>query len=49
MSQSSNKGRKPFNRERDVLGDGKAGLMSNSMFFDFKNKMSKPSKTNQFL
>jgi len=41
-------GRKSFKRQKDIT-QGKADIMSNSMFFDFKNKMSKPTKTNQFL
>ncbi len=32
-----------------MLGSGKMGLMSNSTFFDFKSRMSKPKNTNQFL
>ena len=31
------------------LGGGKEGLIKNSAFFDFRSKMTKPSKTNQFL
>ena len=44
------KKRQPFNRDRDVLGQGRQQpFMQNSTFFDFKNKMSKPQNTNQFL
>ena len=41
--------RKPFDRERDIVGSGKLSLMNNSTFFDFKSRMSKPKNTNQFL
>lgn len=41
--------RKPFSRQRDILGQGTQSYMSNSTFFDFKNRMSKPKSTNQFL
>jgi hypothetical protein len=47
--EDDSKKRKPFSRERDVLGQGKQGLMTNSTFFDFKSRMSKPQGTNQFL
>lgn len=47
--QEDPKKRKPFDRERDILGSGKMSLMSNSTFFDFKSRMSKPKQTNQFL
>jgi hypothetical protein len=47
--QEDPKKRKPFDRERDILGAGKMSLMTNSTFFDFKSRMSKPKQTNQFL
>ena len=48
MEEQPNK-RRAFNRERDVLGQGKsASFMKNSTFFDFKGKMTKPNTTNQF-
>ena len=43
-----NKQRQSFSRCKD-FGKAKEGLMTNSTFFDFKSKMTKPQKTTQFL
>jgi hypothetical protein len=43
--QEDPKKRKPFDRERDIVGSGKLSLMTNSTFFDFKSRMSKPKQT----
>jgi len=44
--------RKPFNRERDVVNSrNKMNVenLKNGLFFDFKDKMTAPKKTNNFL
>ena len=44
--------RKPFDRERDVVNSRNkmnASNMSNGLFFNFKDKMTAPKKTNNFL
>ena len=48
-TQEDPKKRRPFSRDRDIMGQGKQDLMKNSTFFDFKGKMTKPANTNQFL
>jgi hypothetical protein len=48
----NNKGRKPFDRERDVLNSRTRFTvenMQNGVFFNFKDRMSAPKKTNNFL
>lgn len=53
-SGSNGKLRRPFDRERDIANSqnkfkfDKSG-MKNGVFFDFKDKMSAPKKTNNFL
>ena len=48
--ESKDKERTPFNRERDIVNRGSGGrMMNNGVFFDFKDKMTKPKGTNNFL
>lgn len=45
-------GRKPFDRERDVVNSRSkltAENIQNGLFFNFKDKMTAPKKTNNFL
>jgi len=44
--------RRPFDRERDIVNSRNkmnGTNMSNGLFFDFKDKMTAPKKTNSFL
>ena len=45
--ERKNKERVGFNRERDMVNGGR--MMNNGVFFDFKDKMTKPKGTNNFL
>lgn len=45
--ERKNKERVPFNRQRDIVSGGR--MMNNGVFFDFKDKMTKPKGTNNFL
>ena len=45
--EGKNKERVGFNRERDIVNGGR--MMNNGVFFDFKDKMTKPKGTNNFL
>ena len=48
--ERKNKERVPFSRQRDIVNGGKVGrMMNNGVFFDFKDKMTKPKGTNNFL
>jgi hypothetical protein len=46
---ASKKQRKAFDRQRDIVDGGKQFSMNNSVFFDFRDKMTKPKGTNNFL
>lgn len=43
------KKRVPFDRERDIVNGGSRSSMNNGVFFDFKERMTKPQGTNNFL
>ena len=46
---NGNKKRMPFDRQRDIVNGRSREFMNNGVFFDFKDKMTKPKGTSNFL
>jgi len=49
VDKDGNKKRVPFDRERDIVNGRSRSFMNNGVFFDFKERMTKPQGTNNFL
>lgn len=49
LDKDGHKKRVPFDRERDIVNGRSRQFMNNGVFFDFKERMTKPKSSNNFL